>query len=238
MDPLMENLPTPARALLDSIRSRRSIRRYRPDPIPREWVRALLEAARWAPSAHNRQPWRFAVVEDPRLKARLARAMGERLAADLRQDGVPEERIAEDVARSYERIVSAPLAIVVCLSMLEMDRYPDERRQAAERTMAIQSVAMAGQNMLLMAHALGLGACWICAPLFCPEAVQEALGLPSDWEPQGMILVGFPAGLPRGKPRRPIEAFTIFQPRIAGDLPFMPGLRVLGPHQVLVVKSS
>ena len=209
MEPVMEgSLPPAVRILLEQIRTRRSIRRYRPDPIPRIWVMALLEAARWAPSAHNRQPWRFVVVEDPAWKARLAQAMGERLTADLRRDGVPEERIAEEVARSYERIVSAPLGIVVCLSMAEMDRYPDARRQAAERTMAAQSVAMAGQNILLMAHALGLGACWICAPLFCPEVVQETLGLPADWEPQGMILVGFPAGPPREKPRRPIEAFT------------------------------
>jgi len=212
MDPVSERLPTPARALFEALRSRRSIRRYRPDPVPAEWVRALLEAARWAPSAHNRQPWRFAVVADPSVKARLARAMGERLAADLRADGVPEERIAEDVARSYERIASAPLALVVCLSMAEMDRYPDARRQAAERAMAIQSVAMAGQNVLLMAHALGLGACWICAPLFCPETVREVLALPPDWEPQGMILVGFPAGPPRERPRRPIEAFTRWIP--------------------------
>ncbi|WP_322797733.1 nitroreductase family protein [Thermoflexus sp.] len=208
MDPLMENLPAPARTLLEFLRSRRSIRQYRPEPVPSRWVAALLEAARWAPSAHNRQPWRFVVVEDSDVKARLAQAMGERLTADLRQDGVPEERIAEDVARSRERIVSAPLAIVVCLSMIEMDRYPDERRQTAERTMAVQSVAMAGQNMLLMAHALGLGACWICAPLFCPETVRETLGLPLDWEPQGMILIGFPAGSPRVKPRKPLEAFT------------------------------
>ncbi|WP_322800766.1 nitroreductase family protein [Thermoflexus sp.] len=205
---MREGLPSAAQMLLEQIRSRRSVRRYRRDPIPRAWAMVLLEAARWAPSAHNRQPWRFVMVEDAHMKAQLARAMGERLTADLRQDGVPEERIAEDVARSYERIVSAPLAIVVCLSMQEMDRYPDARRQTAERTMAVQSVAMAGQNILLMAHALGLGACWICAPLFCPEIVQETLGLPADWEPQGMILIGFPAGPPREKPRRPIEAFT------------------------------
>ncbi len=210
MDPLMESLPAPARALLELIRARRSIRRYHPDPIPRSWVTALLEGARWAPSAHNRQPWRFVVVEDPGVRARLAQAMGERLKEDRRREGVPEEQIIQEITRSYERIVSAPLAIVVCLSMAEMDRYPDERRQAAERAMAVQSVAMAGQNMLLMAHALGLGACWICAPLFCPETVREVLGLPADWEPQGMILAGFPAEPPRAKPRRPIEMFTLW----------------------------
>ncbi|MDW8064339.1 MAG: nitroreductase family protein [Anaerolineae bacterium] len=208
MESITGSLSVHAQTLLELLRSRRSIRQYLPQPIPPSWVIALLEAARWAPSAHNRQPWRFVVLEDAILKARIAQAMGERLSADLRQDGVPEEQIVGDVARSRERIVSAPLAIVVCLSMTEMDCYPDERRQRAEQTMATQSVAMAGQNMLLMAHALGLGACWICAPLFCPETVQETLGLPTDWEPQGMILIGFPARLPQRKPRKPFEAFV------------------------------
>lgn len=202
---MREGLPSAAQTLLEQIRSRRSVRRYRRDPIPRAWAMVLLEAARWAPSAHNRQPWRFVMVEDAHMKARLARAMGERLTADLRQDGVPEERIAEDVARSYERIVSAPLAIVVCLSMQEMDRYPDARRQAAERTMAAQSVAMAGQNILLMAHALGLGACWCCAPLFCQGLVRRILRLPRTWEPQAFITLGYPRHHPPTPPRKAPE---------------------------------
>lgn len=201
-------LPPAARGLLAHLRARRSIRRYRPDPLPEDLVRACLEAARWAPSAHNQQPWRFAVVRDPERKARLARAMGERLAADRRADGVPEEEIAAEVGRSVARITGAPVVLVVCLSMAEMDRYPDPRRQAAERAMAIQSVAMAGQNLLLMAHALGLGACWMCAPLFCPETVREVLGLPADWEPQGLVTLGVPAGMPPPRSRRPLHAFT------------------------------
>ena len=59
--------------------------------------------------------------------------------------------------------------------------------------MAIQSVALAAQNLLLTAHAAGLGACWRCAPLFCPDTVRETLSLPSDWEPQALITIGYPA---------------------------------------------
>ncbi len=59
--------------------------------------------------------------------------------------------------------------------------------------MAVQSVALAAQNMLLMAHAEGLGACWMCAPLFCPDVVRAALALPADWEAQALLTLGYPA---------------------------------------------
>ncbi len=187
--------------LLDLLRSRRSIRRYRADPIPRETVDHLLDAAIWAPSAHNRQPWRFAVVAAPDAKERLASAMGDRLRADRLRDGDAPEVVERDVRRSRERIAGAPVVLVACLSMRDMDRYPDERRAAAERTMAIQSVAASIQNLLLAAHALGLGACWMCAPLFCPDTVRAALALPDDWEAQALITLGLPAeaGKPRGR---------------------------------------
>lgn len=173
--------------------SRRSIRRYLPDPVSPELVEQLLTAATWAPSAHNRQPWRFAVMMSDDVKERLAAAMGAKLRADLTADHMPPEVIEKDVGRSYQRITSAPLLILLCLTMTDMDSYPDKMRQRNEWVMAVQSTAMAGQNLLLAAHALGLGACWLCAPLFCPEVVRDTLGLPTDWQPQALITVGYPA---------------------------------------------
>jgi len=161
--------------------------------VPPELVQRLLEAAIWAPSAHNRQPWRFAILGLPETRQKLAAAMGERLRADLTADGAAPELIERDVSRSYSRISGAPLAILVCLSMADMDRYPDARRNEAEYIMAVQSVAMAVQNLLLAAHAEGLGACWLCAPLFCSELVRLTLDLPSDWQPQALITLGYPA---------------------------------------------
>ncbi len=152
-----------------------------------------MEAAVWAPSAHNRQPWRFVILRDQANKDELANAMGKRLRRDLTADGVAQAIIDADVGRSYERITSAPLLIVLCLSLEDMDRYPDAARSDHERIMAVQSTAMAGQNMLLMASSLGLGACWMCAPLFCPDLVAEVLDLPCGWLAQGMITLGFPA---------------------------------------------
>jgi F420 biosynthesis protein FbiB-like protein len=192
-----------AAAFLDLAVGRRSIRRYQPTQIPAATLERLLDAARWAPSAHNRQPWRFALIEAPGGKDRLARAMGDRLRADRHRDGDPTGAIEQDVARSHARITGAAALVVVALDMREMDHYPDQRQQS-ERLMAVQSTAMAAQNLLLAAHAEGLGACWMCAPLFCPEVVIEAVGLPLGWEPQALITLGWPAN--EGKPavRRPV----------------------------------
>jgi F420 biosynthesis protein FbiB-like protein len=179
---------------------RRSIRRYTPAPVSDDIINRVLEAATNAPSAHNRQPWRFAVLKDAAAKERLARAMGDRLREDRSRDGDASALIDQDVARSIARITGAPVAIVVSLTMEDMDAYPDTRRAAAEHQMAVQGTAMAMQNLLLAAHAAGLGASILCAPLFCPDAVRAALALPAQWEPQALITMGFPANA--GKPFR------------------------------------
>lgn len=192
------------------IQGRRSIRRYTDRPVPREALARILELAAWAPSAHNRQPWRFAVVLAAEERRKLAAQMGERLRADLAADGVPQGVIDADVERSYSRIAGAPALILVCLSMVDMDRYPDTRRARAEHTMTVQSVAMAVQNLLLAAHAEGLGACWMCAPLFCPDVVSAALDLPPDWEAQALITLGYPAAL-RESTRQPLETRVLWR---------------------------
>lgn len=195
---------------LQALRSRRSIRRYRADPVPQSVIEQVLTAAIWAPSAHNRQPWRFAVVVDAARKEMLAEAMGAKLRQDMAHDGVAEAVIAADVGRSHARMTSAPALIVVCLSMNDMDKYPDERRQQNETLMAVQSTAMAGQNLLLAAHMYGLGACWMCAPLFTPELVRATLELPDDWQPQGLITLGYPAET-RDKARHPLEKSVVWR---------------------------
>jgi len=194
--------------LRDGLFKRRSIRRYLPVPVPHEQVEAVLESAIWAPSAHNRQPWRFAVIESQTQKEQLAQAMGARLRRDLQADGVSAELIEADAGRSYSRITSAPVVIVLCLSMVDMDVYTDEKRSHNEYVMAVQSVAMAGQNILLAAYDMGLAACWMCAPLFCPDVVKDALSLPDDWQPQALLTLGYPAET-REKPRKPLEVSVI-----------------------------
>ena len=188
---------------------RRSVRRYRPAPVERSLIERLLLAASQAPSAHNRQPWRFAVVQERDARQALAAAMGERLRQDRTGDGDDPALIEADITRSYARLSGAPAAIVVCLDMTDMDRYPDERRRCAEYLIAVQSTAMATQNLLLAAHAEGLGACWLCAPLFCPETVRAALALPESWQPQGLMLLGRPAVPGRVRERKPLNEILV-----------------------------
>ena len=131
---------------LEFLQSRRSIRRYRPDPVPPALIEQILTAATWAPSSHNRQPWRFAVIAQAATRHKLAAAMGAKLRSDLAADGLSPDLIEKDAGRSYQRITSAPLLILLCLTMADMDSYPDERRQQNEWLMAVQSTAMAGQK--------------------------------------------------------------------------------------------
>jgi coenzyme F420-0:L-glutamate ligase/coenzyme F420-1:gamma-L-glutamate ligase len=187
------------------IKGRRSVRRYAAAEVNPGLVDRLLLAAASAPSAHNRQPWRFAILEDAIWKDRLAKAMGNRLREDRLADGDDPDEVAGDVARSYARITEAPLVILVCLDTRDMDQYPDERRRVAEHVMAIQSTAMAMQNILLAAHAEGMGACVMCAPLFCGPAVVAALRLPDGWEPQSLVTLGPPANEGKERPRLPLE---------------------------------
>ena len=175
------------------IRGRRSVRRYLPDPVERSLLEMLLTAAIWAPSAHNRQPWRFCVVTSDLVKQELSDRMAARWRADLSADGVDAALIERRLRISHARITGAPALVAASVSLEEMDDYPDRRRQEAEWLMAVQSTALACQNLLLAAHQYGLAACWMCAPLFVPELVRDALGLPDSWYPQSLITLGYAA---------------------------------------------
>ncbi len=138
------------------IRGRRSVRRYRSDPIARPLLEGLLTAAVWAPSAHNRQPWRFCVVTAQAAKDDLSDRMGRRWRADLGADGVDAAVIERRVRISHTRISGAAALVAVSVSLEEMDDYPDRQRQEAEWMMAVQSTALACQNLLLAAQQFGL----------------------------------------------------------------------------------
>ena len=92
------------------------------------------------------------------------------------------------------------MLVVLCITAERFDRYPDTRRQLAERLMFAHSVGAALQNAMLAAHAAGLASCWMCAPLFCPEAVVTCLELPPELQPQALLTLGYAAepAAPRG----------------------------------------
>jgi len=192
------------------LRTRRSIRRFKPDPIPDSVIQNILSTATFAPSAHNRQPWRFCVVTNLSVKSQLADAMAIDFERDLTCDGISPEKIQAQIKRSRDRITSAPVVILLCLDMSEMDSYPDEKRQYAERMMAIQSVASAGLQLLLAAHAEELGGVWVCSPLFAQETIQKTLNLSKAWEPQAMFFIGYPYESPEARERKSIESIALF----------------------------
>jgi coenzyme F420-0:L-glutamate ligase/coenzyme F420-1:gamma-L-glutamate ligase len=190
--------------MMDLLFSRRSIRKYRSKPVPEESIRRILEAAHAAPSAHNTQPWRFVVLQNADIRRSLAEHMAGAYATDALADGQTPDAIRARNERSVARIRNAPLAI---LAVMDESCLPADagRRAEGERLLLIQSVAAAVQNLLLAVHAEGLGACWICAPAFCPQAVRANLRLPENWIAQALILVGYPDEEPRRPDGRALD---------------------------------
>lgn len=196
-------------SLTNIIRGRRSVRAYQDRPVSRDLLEQVLEAAGWAPSPHGRQPWRFAVLTQPAPKLRLAEAMGDEWRRQLAMDGQEAATIELRRRKSHERILRAPAIIIPCLYLDDLDRYPDADRNAAEATMAVQSLGCAVQNMLLMAYGLGLDGGWMCAPLFCPEVVAQALDLDPALTPHALITLGYAAADPLRRPRRPLAELVV-----------------------------
>jgi coenzyme F420-0:L-glutamate ligase/coenzyme F420-1:gamma-L-glutamate ligase len=192
------------------LRSRQSVRRFKSMELGRDVLERILTTATRAPSAHNRQPWRFAVVTDPKLRSALANTMAERFRRDLEADGLSADDVQSRIDRSHDRIAAAPAVVILCMDTTEMDRYPDATRSEFERTMAIQSTANAGGMVLLAAHAEGLGAVWNCAPLFAADEVRAALQLPESWEPQALLMLGHPDERPTARPRKPLHELAVF----------------------------
>ena len=177
---------------LDAIATRRSIRRFAPRDVPRALLRDLIAAACAAPAPHHSRPWRFVEV-GPQSRPRLIQAMAAAWRDDAAADGVSDSLIAGEVRRSRKQMAEAPLLLLTCLEMEGARDWPDDRRRAAERDMYVQSLGAALQNLLLAAHARGLGGYLKGAPLYCQAAVAEALALPGGWQPAFLVLLGYPA---------------------------------------------
>ena len=179
-----------------AITTRRSYRLpYDPIDVSEEEIRACLDLARWAPSAHNAQPWRFVAFYrqnsmHQEIRQAIAESMAARFEADLLGDDMDPDQARQAALASIQRYTSAPVLIIVCMDESVLAKYVDEQRIVIEGVMGEQSVAAAITLFLVALEACGLQACWQCAPLFCPVVVKEAIGLPEAWQPQAFILVG------------------------------------------------
>lgn len=201
----MERMVLISSSIEELVRDRRSVRLFSREPVPSALVVELLRDTLWAPSPHNSQPWRFTVLTDPEEKRNLANRMADRLDIDLRGDGLPPETIERITSRSRSRISSAPVVVLCSLVGDGLIAHPDSHRNALEWQMAVQSVGAALQTLFLLAHAAGIGTCWMAAPMYCPDVVRETLALPHEYEPQALVLMGYPAHPGKVRARRPLE---------------------------------
>ncbi len=190
--------------VIDAIKTRRSIKqKFIDKPIQDGVLNQIIESATWAPSAHNLQPWSFVIIKDKSTKRRLAESMAAAWRKDLKLELKASNEHEIRIASSIDRISNAPVVLVICLTTEHLQKYTDSKKYECEHTMAVQSVAAAIQNLLLTAHVLNLGSCWMCAPLFCQERVRKALGIPDYIEPQALVLLGYFEGSIEAPSRRP-----------------------------------
>ena len=209
------------------LRARRSVRRFRPETPPREVIEKLLEAAVTAPSASNKQPWRFLVVTSAERIARMAgevRVAVERIAGHVEPASEASFRAYGDY---FTRFEAAPVVIVALhrpltlLSNLAQPTMPaDDRRRIAamERDSGLMGTAMALENLLLAAHALGLGASGMTGPLVAVDRIRDLLDVPGSWEVAALVPIGFPAEEPPATERKTVEKVVRWiDGRPAGD---------------------
>lgn len=169
--------------VFEAIKSRRSVRVFTREGVSEEEVEKLIDAARWAPSAGNIQPWEFIVVRKPEIKRRLS-------VAALHQLFIEE----------------APVVIVVCANQMRSGRGYGAR---GVNLYCLQDTAAATQNMLLTACALGLATCWVGA--FREEEAKKALSLPDGVRPVAIVPVGHPVRKSMAHSRRPFGEIVHYE---------------------------
>jgi F420 biosynthesis protein FbiB-like protein len=172
--------------------------------------RRILETATYAPSAHNDQPWRFAMLTTAETKNHLNETMASDFRRDLEKEGLPEADIAARLERYRRCIHEALIVVILWIDATGMNSYHDPNRQQAEMTMAVQSTALAGLQLLLVAHAEGLGGVWTFGPLLTPEMVHAVLDLPATGQPQAMLFIGYPTESPSIPEHKLLEQVALF----------------------------
>jgi coenzyme F420-0:L-glutamate ligase/coenzyme F420-1:gamma-L-glutamate ligase len=190
-----------ARGRREAVLLRRSIRSFGPEPVDADALRRAIAVGLTAPAPHHTHPVRFVWVRNRPLRAKLLDALRAAWRADLRGDGMTEERIDRRVSRGDLLYGAAELVLPFRVPD-GAHEYPDERRGTAEQTMFTVAAGAAVQGLLVALAADGLGSCWVSSTLFAPDVVRSVLDLPADWEPLGAVAVGHPVDGPLA-PREP-----------------------------------
>lgn len=198
-------------------RTRRSVRRFKPEPLPEALVMRLIEGAITAPSASNKQPWKFLVVQNRELIARMAEAV--RAATQLVAQHIPgDSQLAfERYGDYFTRFEQAPLVIVpifrplTLLSNLTSPELPAPARASIEQLevdSGLIGTSLALGQLLLLAHELGLGASGMTGPLVARAELKALLEVPSSWDIVALVPLGFPDETPAPTERKTAAAVT------------------------------
>jgi nitroreductase len=200
--------------LLELLRSRRSVRRFKPEPPGRERIERLLEAAITAPSASNKQPWRFFVVSSRERIATMAGAVREAVERIARHVEPASEESFRAYGSYFTRFEAAPVVIEALYRPLSVlthlidagtDAADRERIGVMERNSGLIGTSMVLQNLLLAAHDLGLGASGMTGPLVADDRLRQILEIPPSWHVAALVPVGFPDEVPAPTERKPLD---------------------------------
>jgi nitroreductase len=205
--------------LLALLKSRRSVRKFTPEPIAHDVLERLLEAATTAPSATNRQPWKLTVVTSSSTIESIADVVQAKIGAidDIAQRGAPSSEMTAYWRYFYEPL-RASAALVIpqyrVLSDLLADLIeggggnPKDFVTAAAMQSELSATSAATMLLLLQAQAEGLGACWMTGPLVAREELRALLHLEQQWIPMAIVALGHPAENPTCKGRKPLDQVT------------------------------
>lgn len=180
--------------VLRAIRTRRAVRQYRPDLVKKEDIHTVLDAANWAPSGMNRQPWEFVVVTGKKIAEMGAsyQKVSEEYTKNWDLSPMRGSLSREEFIRFAGSYGGAPVVIVV---LTDTNESPDLRKADLE------SASAAMENLLLTATALGLGTCWMTGPLRDEKTLRTILAIPPDREIVAVTPLGYPEGISRDQPR-------------------------------------
>lgn len=198
------------------LQQRQSIRRFKPDPIAREVLERLVAAAMTAPSASNRQPWRFHVITDPEVQAQMVQHLRGRVGE--MEAIIAQGHHREDYGR-YSDFFHEPLQNASAIIIPSYRRFSDLIAQLVRSgggdparyntSEAMQSelcaTSAACMALLLQAQAEGLGACWMAGPMVARDLIEALLGIKAPYQMVGAISLGWPDERPSPKPRKPTE---------------------------------
>jgi nitroreductase len=207
-------------SLAAAVRGRASVRRYLPDPVPRDDVTAMVDLAVHAANAGNAQMWRFVAVDDELTQVAMREAVDDaidEMAAWPELAGWEKEIKALRVYATF--FVDAPLTVAVCAlpyvsradEMLAARGVAPEERDRLRQRPDMQSIGAAVQLLCTAAHALGYGACWMTAPVLAAEAIERILGVEPPARLAALVPIGRPAGDVRPSSRRPVEDVLEFR---------------------------